>query len=71
MSVEYRCERGSCATLTRWGAREIVARGGQVYAVWVDGRQRLYLSAQAARRIADSAGVEHVLDWETGDYADA
>lgn len=59
------------ATVSKGQAREIIANGGEVFAVHGKGVLRLYRYAHAARAYADKIGVDTVLDWETGEYADA
>lgn len=59
------------ATVSKGQAREIIANGGEVFAVYGRGVLRLYRYAHAARAYADKIGVDTVLDWETGEYADA
>lgn len=59
------------AAIKRADARRIIDHGGTVYAVAEANTFRLFDNAAMARRWADKLGVTHVLDWETGEYADA
>lgn len=59
------------AAISRNDAMRIIDHGGTVYAVAEANTFRLFDNAAMARRWADKLGVTHVLDWETGEYADA
>lgn len=58
-------------TLTKSEAMRVINEGGEVFAVAEANTFRLFSDPDAAREWADKLGVTHVLDWETGDYADA
>lgn len=59
------------SVLNRNEAMRTINEGGEVFAVAEANTFRLFSNAEAAREWADRLGVTHVLDWETGDYADA
>lgn len=59
---------------TRDEAREAIAAGETVFAVYDPNRSRatevmLFSDEEAAWVYAERVGAAHVLDWETGDYA--
>lgn len=59
------------SVLNRNEAMRTINEGGEVFAVAEANTFRLFDDAEQAREWADRLGVTHVLDWETGEYADA